>query len=843
MTLANELVLIEGSGPERRNELLDAWLVEAGWDPNDCELRPPADHPLLGWKSCRVVNCDRPAWGLRKAGLCGGCHSRFTKSSSGTEIDAFVMIPIKTTSAGTRGRCEVQRGDVRCERTAKNQGLCAAHAAGLKLSTAEDIRAKADPLPSFGACSVFACDRPADRLGTLLCFAHGERWRKAPDRSEAAFQRWTAAEASIRDTRRTVMRGLHPVVIEQILFGVFTRARRGVQTRQDYLQDLVDFIRSKHVGDLRDIDVNERAWDPNRRNILTQLVGTIEAAHYTIEDFQHADRWPGAAFGKPDQVDFSLVSVPWLRDAVRAWAWGTVNRYRDFGAIKRTVSAVRVLSDYLSANGPENVSRLGREHAIGFATYLTALVAQKVPTGSSSANGPWTDKVRHFTLARNRLVIRWARDAGMLSAIPVSFNITSDLVPPRPRFSESDEAGRALPTPVLRQLLDGEALARLDQLWRPDASRFLILLAETGRRPTEICRLPLLCVDESSRGGPYLNYTEFKTTNGMARQLPITAADVRVIKEQQMYVRLQYPQSADQELVLFPRLTMNPRGAQPQSSDNVSTYMRSWVDSLETLSLGIGHDGSPTPFDRSLVFPYAFRHSYAQRRADAGVHPDVLKELMGHEQIQTTMTYYTVSAERRRAATDLVGSLTLTGSPMGARDRVSPGERLRRDVGTVAVPFGRCDEPSNVAAEGHACPIRWQCGGCSHFSTDPSFLPELRRHLADLQSQQARVDAFAGASDWAADRARPADQEVQRLKELIAEQEAKLDSLPPELRDAIEDASDELRRTRATSKSVTVTIRTRADGEDVLAPTVDVLREGATAVVRLDRGDPYDHRS
>ena len=44
----------------------------------------------------------------------------------------------------------------------------------------------------------------------------------------------------------------------------------------------------------------------------------------------------------------------------------------------------------------------------------------------------------------------------------------------------------------------------------------------------------------------------------------------------------------------------------------------------------LGPDGTPAPFDPSLVAPYALRHSYAQRHADAGVPVDVLKELMDH---------------------------------------------------------------------------------------------------------------------------------------------------------------------------------------------------------------------
>ena len=40
------------------------------------------------------------------------------------------------------------------------------------------------------------------------------------------------------------------------------------------------------------------------------------------------------------------------------------------------------------------------------------------------------------------------------------------------------------------------------------------------------------------------------------------------------------------------------------------------------------------------MFPYAFRHSFAQRHADAGTPVDTLKELLGHDTVRTTLGYY-----------------------------------------------------------------------------------------------------------------------------------------------------------------------------------------------------------
>src|SRR6202011_3647663 len=101
----------------------------------------------------------------------------------------------------------------------------------------------------------------------------------------------------------------------------------------------------------------------------------------------------------------------------------------------------------------------------------------------------------------------------------------------------------------------------------------------------------------------------------------------------------------------------------------------------------------------------AYRHSYAQRHADAGVPVDVLRELMDHRSVQTTMGYYHISLHRKREAIRAVGSLAVDagGNPAPFTNPVA-WER-----GSVSVPFGNCTEPSNVKAGGGSCPIRFQC--------------------------------------------------------------------------------------------------------------------------------------
>jgi hypothetical protein len=95
-------------------------------------------------------------------------------------------------------------------------------------------------------------------------------------------------------------------------------------------------------------------------------------------------------------------------------------------------------------------------------------------------------------------------------------------------------------------------------------------------------------------------------------------------------------------------------------------------------------------------------------------------------------------------------------------------EHARRAVGEVVVPYGGCSEPSNVAAGGQDCPIRFRCVGCGHFSTDISYLPDLERYLADLLSHRERLAATLDADEWAKTEAMPSDEDRAQIEEAVA---------------------------------------------------------------------------
>ncbi|MEU6331751.1 hypothetical protein ABZ851_31400 [Streptomyces sp. NPDC047049] len=143
---------------------------------------------------------------------------------------------------------------------------------------------------------------------------------------------------------------------------------------------------------------------------------------------------------------------------------------------------------------------------------------------------------------------------------------------------------------------------------------------------------------------------------------------------------------------------------------------------------------------------------------------------MDHRLVTTTQGYYTVSTERRREAVDRVTARQFDrhGNRVWRTAKsLLDSEHVRRSIGEVATPYGVCREPFNVAAGGHACPLRFRCLGCEHFFTDVSYLPDLQAHLADLLRSRERLMSAFEADDWARAQAMPAEEEIQRVRRLI----------------------------------------------------------------------------
>ncbi|MDQ6617317.1 MAG: tyrosine-type recombinase/integrase, partial [Actinomycetota bacterium] len=386
-----------------------------------------------------------------------------------------------------------------------------------------------------------------------------------------------------------------------------------------------------------------------------------------------ARRWPATQ----GAIDFRVVELGWLREVIKDWARNTRPYLQ---RLREALRACRVASQTLVAAGRTDPTRLG---AGDFALIMQAISGQRRADGRlySAAH-------RNLLVYMLREQIEHGRANGLMAQVPDPFGrgrhqrVVED--------PNEDELGKALPESVIRQLDTHLHLlgprGRAGSISAADLQAMhqtiYRILRDTGRRPGEVVSLRVGCI-EVIDGQHNLIYDNHKAAR--RRRLPITADTAPVVLAWERHrADLSTPPATHQWL--FPSPLLRARQSLGHLTANcVGRAFNAWMERAPTIdSEVLGPDGTPLPFDRSLVTPYVLRHSYAQRHADAGVPVDVLKELLDHAAIGTTMGYYSISLKRKQHAIRAVGSLAVD-----ANGNPAPfAGALAYERASVSVPFG-----------------------------------------------------------------------------------------------------------------------------------------------------------
>ena len=799
------------------------WLgrrIETGWRLSEWDARlwlftGDLSNPRTRAFGCRVPNC--PIIVSCPGRLCHSCSRAL--AASGLDQEEFVATHVPRPSRRLvytePGLCTVggRKGNP-CQRLEKSRRLCTGHYnRWYKLvrqekiaNTDDELRLWAQTQDGFAAmapCIVGGCD-VARNAHAGLCTPHYQKWFSDPRRHRSDIEQWAGRQAPAMTGAQFSLAPLHPVVRLEVLYGLQTRDVMGANVCPTMMRSLVPhlvdyqslaflregqfdlmglpnrnagFMLANVIGDLhRELDVFN-GIDPTTRSVWDMRAVAMHAGH-------HAVVRAGGRVRRRGLVDFTVITQPWLCDLVMAWARTTTPRP---AVLATMVRATRVASDALAAR-----PSAGRDAtALTFAD-MTA-VANQFRTLMKGDGEPYADKQRAALSFQFLKLVDFGRKAGLLDHVPGEFarHPSHRITVVR---SQDEEGGKALPESVIRQLDDNlrslGAGVPYAGLPAPTVSRMFQtiyqLLRDTGRRPLEIAALDTDCLERVG-DDHNLIWDNFKAKR-MRRRLPIDAATVGIIRQWQ-HERRSLRTIAHSPDKLFPA----PGAISTTThilTTTVATVLREWVTAVPRIdSDAIGENGEPAPFDRLKIYPYAFRHTYAQRHADAGTPIDVLKELMDHREASTTMRYYSVTLARKRKAVTAVRGQVIdrfgTPAPMS-----SNGAYERR---SVAVPFGGCIEPTNVKAGGHGCPIRFQCAGCGFYRPDPSFLPAIEQHIHALRTNREAASAM-DTEDWVV---RNLTDQTDAFKTIAATMRLMLAQLPAVERQDVEEASRILRRTRA----------------------------------------------
>ena len=679
----------------------------------------------------------------------------------------------------------------------------------------QDVRAQRGAPPPVlgpGKCAVVACLRGGRaRRGRreAYCRVHATRWNAASQADPALDERqWRQIAEPLPVPGQVNLRGLAPLVVVEVLYGLQQRAAAQCTSYCRFLRRLAQELRQARVCSLADLPAQD---EPVRRSLVNSLLAHLGRAFADPRTEITKDRWDLTVLGHHGWLTFTGISQGWLRESAKRWAAHDLPRRRGKQAgarLNEIVGAVARLSSALRASRAdhgEDPAALGRADIETFLHRLAFLAADGqlsayCRTKTCQDTGRVLAEIRALGLTR---------PGGPASGLAQDFTLTAGDVPAKP---DPGEPGRDVPAEIMRQIC-----GHLPELEHPVSSRetriAVELLMDTGRRPAEICALGWDCLARAADGTPVLVYDNAKA-HRLRRRLPISERTAALITEQKTTVRQRFPGTPPARLVLLPSRRLNPIGSRPITQDNLIGRHRIWLNTMGPLQRADG-----TEYDKSLITPYSYRHSYAQRHADAGIPIDVLRELMDHTSMDTTKRYYRVGEARRREAVDKVTAMQFDrhGNRIWRQaTALLDCEHARYAIGEVAVPYGTCAEPSNVQAGGGACPIRFRCAGCDHFRTDVSHLPDLTGYLDDLLRTRERLQAaIEGVDEWARADATPSTEEISRVRRLISRIKGDLDQLPNAERAWIDQAVTVVRKHRAVSLGMPVIRAGRPATEDI----------------------------
>lgn len=798
-------------------------LADGDWDPEQLLLLAHPGGRLIRWKPCLVQDCPIMRHG---AGPLCRSHVGQLQLSGAASVEEWLAAggprPVRRRSSPQS--CMVTgEGGVRCPRPPVDTSrLCRAHVAAwdrsLQAGVAfEEFVASARPLEGFGACVVASCFLESSYKRTCLCEGHYRAWLRHERPEGRGFKAWAGRAAQPSNDRVLSLGGLPELVRLELLYGIGRRVAEQIGTGIGEMRAFADQLRAAGVASVTDFDPAGFEGNETYAHFAAFVVDRVGLAYADPELERDADIWDLRVFGRGGHLDFTGIRQDWLREAAKAWAATAAAGVVSASTLQHRVHALVALSSVLASGpgGGNDPAALGRADIDRFL----------VRRGSLRTKGgqPYGTRRAAAIVEGCAVVLREARELGQLTTLPSTFSFRRGDAGPR---LDDDEPGRALPDHVVA-CLDAhlDVLRAVPGYFRGTTRRGVGVVGEragemavliykllkgTGRRAGEVASLHLDCLDVDEHGRPVLVYDNHKARR-MGRRLPLGDSGlVDAIRDQQSWVAERFPETPPGQLWLLPRVNKNTDGTFHLRPQLIVVWIRAWVTRVPSIDAGpVVDEGAPVAFDRAAIHPHAFRHTWAQTLADQGVPAPVLRDLMDHRSIDTTLGYYRVGEAKKRAAMELLARHTVdnrgTARPVrGARSRAA---ELAEQLSWVAVPMGKCSEPTNVRAGGQACPIRYQCAGCPHFESDPSYLPELGSYADELRREREAMLA-TGTAEWVIDNV---GRQLDVIVAHIRTHEQVLARLPDDQRRTMQEAATTLHKAR---QSVPVAFGRRRAGSE-----------------------------
>lgn len=328
----------------------------------------------------------------------------------------------------------------------------------------------------------------------------------------------------------------------------------------------------------------------------------------------------------------------------------------------------------------------------------------------------------------------------------VSFLIFQDDIPKRELNKDEVKKAKFIPEPILRQLD-----TNIMDLDRPQFIPIYILLRETGWRGTDILNLRYdNCLEQvwNNKEKTYNYYLCGEITKTGIAQLKIPIRD-KVAEMVQKAINKTKKLSTEEnnpKKYLFNTYEGKSKG-KPLNKQVLLATIKRLISQKDIRDI----NGELYYFRL-----HSLRHTRAKEYVEQGMGISVIQQILGHQSLQMTVHYATVSEnilyEKWKATEDLelFKVNTETNEIIEVDTSTDIGEELiryeyvKKNLDAVRVPFGVCFKSSKL-------PCKQQmnhCLNCASFCTTTENIPEYEEEIEKVKSQ-IHISKHYGREVWA----------------------------------------------------------------------------------------------
>jgi hypothetical protein len=362
-----------------------------------------------------------------------------------------------------------------------------------------------------------------------------------------------------------------------------------------------------HERDVRVIikQVRQVVRITTQRQVLSLTHLTPADFSGTISAIQSSPRWSGWV----ELIDIATTDIEqeWLRDTIRV----QVVKPTEPTGVKIYLAGVTqgwlrdLVVDLMRIRAPQVRATTLQSYARSF-TRLSRFLATRADGGADpqlltdkvmlqftehlAADSEISSRMHQIVLKDVSAVLNEARalDLAVRHRLRTSFTVRSHHYPD---IATQDRVERAFPLATfcflmgVDQHLSGGVLNLARDIPRDKfdgqvAVQAFTFMGNYGRRVSEACELTADRLRFDETGSAAILYDNFKSGRDSV-WLPIDARQVQPLREWIAQLRRRYPNTAVEDLKLFPATYQNPRGTKSIASTRLSTRFNDWVRLLE----------------------------------------------------------------------------------------------------------------------------------------------------------------------------------------------------------------------------------------------------------------------